>query len=250
MTPLGGEVFSSLASSSYWDSVWSSRKLQENFDIQFRDTLSRCLPYDEKLSCIELGCIPGSYLVFMKENFGYRIHGIDYSNNVDTLHETMSSNGISDYQFYRADVRTWTPPMKFDIVCSFGLIEHFSSPGRIIEKHIEMMNANGFLVLEVPNFRYGQYLLHLLLDNENLLRHNTDAMRKEYVEDILQSRGLKIVYSGYEGDFSYWEEPQERNIVQVLAAKGIRALTPPIRRLMGRSRNRFVSPFLVWIAKS
>jgi len=43
-------------------------------------------------------------------------------------------------------------PHKFDIVASFGFIEHFTNWVEILESHISLLNNNGYLIVEVPNF--------------------------------------------------------------------------------------------------
>jgi SAM-dependent methyltransferase len=214
----------------------------------FAGVLLKYLKYNESFTCIELGCIPGDFLVFLKKAFGYAVHGLDYSSATGILEATMKRNGITDLVFYSADVRSWTAPTRFDVVCSFGLIEHFESTELIIEKHIEMLKDGGRLVLEVPNFRGGQYILHLLLDRENLLRHNLHAMDPRYVKNILQSRGLRVEFSGYAGGFDFWVEPQERNTLQKALIRAIRLARPALRRITRRSSSRLFSSYVVWIA--
>jgi SAM-dependent methyltransferase len=214
----------------------------------FAGILLKYLKYDETFTCIELGCIPGDFLVFLKKTFGYALYGIDYSDATEILDATMKRNGVSDLVFYNADVRTWTPPARFDIVCSFGLIEHFESTELIIEKHIEMLKDGGRLVLEVPNFRGCQYVLHLLLDRENLLRHNLGAMDPRHVNEILKRRGLNVEFSGYAGEFDFWVEPQRRNVLQRALIRAIRAARPAIKRITRGSSSRLFSSYVVWIA--
>src|ERR1700686_2831502 len=94
------DINSPYTSVSYWDGAWSGTKPGRKIDVPFRNALLSYLPHDESMSCIELGCIPGIFLVFMKKNFGYQIYGLDYSSAVGALAETMRFHGISDYVFY------------------------------------------------------------------------------------------------------------------------------------------------------
>ena len=128
-------------------------------------------------SCLELGCFPGRYLAVFGE-LGYEVNGIDLTPRVELdLKPWLQQRGYQVGELIRDDVFTHPFGRRYDIVCSFGLIEHFEDWPGLLRRHAELVAEGGTLIVSTPNFRTGiQGLLHRWCDQENLGRHNLAAM--------------------------------------------------------------------------
>ncbi|MCB0779446.1 MAG: class I SAM-dependent methyltransferase [Flavobacteriales bacterium] len=178
--------------------------------------------------CLELGCYPGRYLAVLGR-MGYVVHGMDLTPQVDRMKEVFSSMGIRTGEFVRADVLDHHPGRTYDVVCSFGLIEHFEHWQVLIDRHIELLAPGGTLVLETPNFKgWVQWLLHRLFDGVNLRRHHPPAMDPRAWRKYVEQAGLKVSMAGHLGRFTFWHDT-------------------PLTGIHGRSRSlvlRLVNPLL------
>ncbi len=93
---------------------------------------------------------------------------------------------------------------KYDLVCSFGFIEHFENYTDIFAKQLQLVKDNGLALIQFPNF-YGivQRFLHYHLDRNNFYNHITQAMNiNNYLKII--SPDFTIIFTGYYGNFEFW----------------------------------------------
>lgn len=119
----------------------------------------------------------------------------------------MLINNIKDYQVYKANILEFKLNIKFDVVASFGLIEHFIDPTPYITKMASLVKRGGYLIIHVPNFRNFQYLIHLLSDRQLLEKHYLEYMDAGKLEKLVtRICPIKTLYAGYYGiiqDFPY-----------------------------------------------
>lgn len=216
-----------------WDTGYEQLDLQPaSEDDQIRVWLEKFVPPGNG-ECLEIGCFPGRYLAVLAE-LGYEVHGIDRTPRVTPdLRDWMRSQGHRTGEFVRGDVFLHTFDRQFDVVCSFGFIEHFNRWPELVQLHAHLVKDRGWLALSTPNFRGGlQRFLHQQLDAVNLAEHNLDAMQPQRWSQIVQAMGFEIVMCGYIGPFDLWVGPyQSRSLLQRIALEGIRRMKPLIRCL-------------------
>lgn len=177
--------------------------------ILFGSLLTQYLPKRNDFNCIEIGGIPGKFLVFLNKTLGYHVTGIDFADTDSFFRDNMALNDVQEYEFIKADFLEFSPARKFDVVVSFGFIEHFEDVEGIVTRHCDLVSDNGYLVITTPNFRYFQYLYHYIFDRANLLIHNTDAMRPRLIDRIVGRHGFKPLFSGHFGHLDVWREPSD-----------------------------------------
>lgn len=178
---------------------------------EFDSVLKKILPISADMTCLEIGAIPGGFLAYFNKEFKYKITGVDFAENKKVFDETMKINKIKDYKFISADIKNIKTNKKYDVVSSFGFIEHFDNYEDIISKHIELLAEDGYLVISLPNFRNLQYLYRIIFDRENLKIHNLDSMKIRKLNSIVKSKGMKKLYSGYIGGIELWYDTPIKN---------------------------------------
>ena len=165
----------------------------------------------EGATCLEIGCYPGRYLAVFGD-LGYELSGMDITERLDDLSAWLEKRGYAVGAFWKRDFLDFHEDVRFDVVASFGFIEHFEEWEAVLERHADFVEADGFLVLEAPNFLGTfQHWFHRTFDGENLARHHVPAMDVDGWARVLERRGFEIVYKGYFGRFDFWYEPERRS---------------------------------------
>ena len=204
---------------------------------------------DEPKTVLEIGCFPGQYLSVFGE-LGYELHGIDRTPRVEAdMPCHLKSLCFRMGQFSRNDFLASRFTRQYDVVASFGFIEHFTNWDVVLHKQASLVKSGGFIVVETPNFRgFVQRLLHRLLDRENLNRHNLEAMRIDGWKTLLAAEGFEICTCGYFGRVAFWVDHQKRTLVQraflVLVEHAVRFIS----RLPIRDSGAY-SPFCGLVAR-
>lgn len=241
-----------ITSKEYWQQsgVLNAKEHPVPISIQkiFKKTLK--INNDENRSALEIGCAPGDFLAYICKEFKYKPEGIDYvDGSAQITKNKLKENGLNESNIYEDDFFLWESEKKYDLVCSFGFIEHFNDVQPVINKHISLLKKEGVLIIEIPNFSNGQYIFHKLLDKENLNRHNLESMRLAFFKKLAVKHNLKIKYLGYAGGlFDFWWENNSPTLLQKIAFLFIKPIA-----FIGRKipfNNKFFSPFIVFIAEN
>ncbi len=200
-------------------------------------------------SVFEVGCFPGSFL-YVFGDLGYELHGIDGTPRVAEMPAFIQAQGYALGTISQGDFFTEQPKKShYDVVCSFGFIEHFNDFESVIAQHIEYAAPQGSLMITTPNFAgWYQRLAHTLTDSDNLKRHNLESMQPERWRAVCEKAGLIVVTAGYAGKFDFWVEPAQRSLWQKILFYVFAALGKLLKRLIFFDSKAF-SPFCVLIAK-
>lgn len=221
---------SELTTENYWSNL--SRKASKLGKHEFDNIFSEYLK-PTKGTAFEVGCVPGTILARICKNFGYIPEGIDYDKNTCKIfYETMDKYGLDGAYVYEGDFNMFdtTNQKKYDLVCSFGFIEHFDNPREIVKKHLELLKEGGKLIIEIPNFGGFNGWLHNLVDKPNLDNHNTSIMNLGFFRQVAEENNLKVNYLGYYGSWHFqwgYGRKETANIFQ----KGVYALLKLISKL-------------------
>jgi|GEM_PF-323092 len=239
----------SLAHQSYWDKGYENYNFQPVLkDDMLIKWLKKYLS-SGKGKYVEIGCFPGRYLTFFGK-LGYQLNGIDLTPKVEKdLPDWLKESGYEVGKFVKADFLTYNFVEKFDIVSSFGFIEHFHNWQDVLKKHAELVKEGGYIVVTAPNF-YGllQRLLHITLDKENYNRHNINSMRPDLWAEILKKEGFEIINQSYFGKFDFWVDIQKRNLLQKIILGCILSSIRTFRKLLPENKKLY-SPYCGVIAR-
>ena len=167
---------SSIVSQDYWDEVCESIVLvYKPHNIELKEIFDQYLKPGG--TCFEVGCYPGRYLIYLGKRFNFTVSGID---STPLVHSRMpgflTEHGVRTGNLYHGDILSFEPDKQYDVVFSFGFVEHFVNLEEVIEKHVQLVKPTGVMIVACPNFRGLQYFLHRLLEPSALERHVLDTM--------------------------------------------------------------------------
>lgn len=239
-----------LVKQNHWDSNY---KNLEFFKPTIFDPIRKIIKHYIKnetqgKTVFEVGCFPGRYLSVFGD-LGFCLNGIDLTPRVkNDMPIWLKNNGYDLGNFLCEDFLKYGPDRKYDLVCSFGFIEHFTNFKEVIIKHIDYISPGGLLILTTPNFRGRiQYMLHSKFDKENLERHHLPAMDPFVWEKILKEKGFSILFCGWKGGFDFWAESKKNNIIGKFFIKMLN-ISGKILRLLPVNSKAF-SPYAIIIAR-
>ena len=151
---------------SYWNGVWDAADLPPALDPNkpglrnyfkrsmheyFKEALGDYKTQGKKL--LEVGCARSQLLPYFAKEFGFEVHGLDYSEigceMARAILERESVNGL----VYLADF--FLPPenlkQQFDVVFSYGVAEHFGSTEKCLSAFAAFLRPGGLMVTIIPN---------------------------------------------------------------------------------------------------
>ncbi|MGA1865738.1 MAG: class I SAM-dependent methyltransferase, partial [bacterium] len=250
---------------NYWDQrrkSYITRKIDPKnynlFGVPFVDRLKPYLKPDITKRVLEIGCVPCEYLCALAKEFKYQVYGIDFTTKIHLAADFLKANGIKNFKLFNEDFLSWRTDERFDIILSLGFIEHFIDYESVIEKHIELLADSGYLVLGLPNFRYGQFFMRCLIDKEHIRRHIMDCMNLKKIRSILEEKGMTVHELDYiGGTFNIgtigFDKQIKRNIFQKVLLKITEGIAWRTESILKKGNinipNRYFSPYIFSISQ-
>lgn len=239
--------------SGYWDNNLTIEQLSENLiksdQHPLKQWIKKYIASTDSQECIELGCYPGGFLTIFGE-LGYVLNGVDILDEVESvLPSNLKKLGFKIDNFLCADVNSLKLDHKYQVVSSFGLIEHFKHWEEVFKKHLDLVEDEGYLVIEVPNFRgWPHYLIRLFYDYQNFKVHNISAMKLKNWKSILIENNFEILYLGGVGRFGYGLQNKKFNLFQRFSYPVTSFIINLIRNKFSKDHPQY-SPYLGVIAR-
>ncbi len=239
-----------LTSQEHWDESYRDLIF---FKPSFSDPIARIIrkwvkPDGAVRSVFEVGCFPGRYLSVFGDQ-GCVVSGVDLTPRVLTdMPKWLTNNNYKTGDFYCADFFKLDCKKTYDIVCSFGFIEHFVNYDEVLRQHSPFVAPGGILIITTPNFRgFFQKMLHKFLDSDNLAKHYLPSMDPMAWKKILVASGYEVLFSGFKGGFDFWAESETKGNFKKILIK-LFNLSGKILRFLPFNGESF-SPYAVIVAK-
>ncbi|MBC8096196.1 MAG: class I SAM-dependent methyltransferase [Akkermansiaceae bacterium] len=233
----------------HWDAYFSEYQPKKVGSVFFAEIFEKYLRPDPSKAVLEVGCAGGEYLCYVHQRFGFQAFGVDYSDEIKKTTELFAYNQVAPPALFHEDFFTWQPGRKFDVVYSIGFIEHFEDPRLLIQRHVDLLETGGKLIITLPHFAHLQYLFHWLIDRENLAKHNTKIMRLGVLRKALRDLPLRIEHLNYYQTFGFWTERKTWNAWQRLINQSIELFGKVAWKILGfRTPNFLFSPHIVLVA--
>lgn len=218
-----------LATLDYWTKAHGEINIELHPNNFVKRWITSNIDLTKIKSVFEVGCYPGKFLTIFGDQ-GIEVSGIDYIAGVEKLPKIFESKNYKVGQFYNFDFFDFKPKIKYDCVMSLGFIEHFDNWQETMTNHFDYINDNGYLIIEVPNFRgILQRIPRMLFDYENYKRHNLDSMNLKEWNKILYENDFEIIYSGYFGGYKLWFEVEVEGKVNIFLKRQIIKVLSKVR---------------------
>jgi cyclopropane fatty-acyl-phospholipid synthase-like methyltransferase len=235
------------AGKNYWNAIWEELPPVERYEgpvYEQHPVLSRFLSTAGGGDALEIGCGTGNFMIYLNKEFGYRVEGLDYSDNMDYVRRNLSYNGIQGAQLFNADFLEFAPAKKYDLVLSGGVAEHFDDHELVVRKHAEWAKPGGLVVIIVPNLTHVHRLLCSWFVPEVLRVHRFPLMRSEVMRQTLEKAGLQVLHCEYHKTFRCTYE------LPGIVDFSFRALRKLLRTSgLDDIGNRFCSPYLIAVSR-
>ena len=218
------------------------------FDNNMVSFFNQNIDYKKINNVFEVGCCPGRFLKFFHSK-NIQINGIDYSKeSFNKMIEDFKKNNISYKNIILGDFLEFKSKEKYDLVCSFGFIEHFSDLAPIIEKHVNLLNKNGTLIIGIPNFTGLTGFFQSKVEKSILDAHNLEIMNLNFFKDYSLKSSLietKINFSGgFDNDMiSRTKKNNFENIFYRIVLKFLEV--SKLHLLMRKIENRYFSSYII-----
>jgi SAM-dependent methyltransferase len=198
-----------LTDAKYWDqttadAIQSGTPRPAAHKFEWMPTVLSFIGGRPQSSFLELGCSPGNVSAIICSHVPLRPEGVDFTESPELYLRNLRNAGVPSPIMYQCDVREFSPGKQYDIVGSFGLIEHFEDPQSILDIHDDLLVDGGLCIVEIPHFRKIQYLYHYLCDRPDLLRHNTACMTLDTFRQFAETHDHEILHLGYCGPGRFW----------------------------------------------
>ena len=154
------------AGKKYWNDEWVSSEIPSAVDPsdmlcknyvnrRFHNFFMTLFDKSETASMklLEIGCARSAWLPYFAKEFGFGVVGIDYSPvGCQMAKEVLRSSGIRG-EIVCSDL--FSPPQgmlgEFDVVVSFGVIEHFDDTEYCLKAVSSFLKPGGILITNIPN---------------------------------------------------------------------------------------------------
>jgi 2-polyprenyl-3-methyl-5-hydroxy-6-metoxy-1,4-benzoquinol methylase len=257
-----------LSDKGYWDQVLGNQKLprvnsKHNYNYKITmDFVHEALSNKNYRTFFEVGCGSSGWLPYFAKHYGFLVSGIDYSEvgckiaekNLDLLgikHDGIICKDIFDP--HRTNGKS------YDVIFSYGVVEHFEKPENIIKIFKSFVNPGGAIITLVPNLNglNGWLTRYFMKDVFDMHRVISRDQLKKYHEH----NGMISYKTKYAGTLSLsvipWTTANRgllkkgfflREIV-LKGIFGINLVLTSILKILPQFPSRYFSPYIICIAK-
>jgi cyclopropane fatty-acyl-phospholipid synthase-like methyltransferase len=247
-----------LTTRQYWDQthkdlLYSREQLSEFPQFPWMPiVLEHLLPYRGQ-RFLELGCSPGQVSAMICNRIPLRCEGVDFSDTGWLYLRNLETVGVTEARLHTCDFREFHPPEPFDVVGSFGLVEHFDDPQEVLEHHDRLLRPGGLCVVELPRMRGLLWLHKWIFDRPNLRKHNVKMMRTAVFHEFARRSGQEILYLDMVGGPQVWgADPGGPEWLRRLRANTAMAVKRAVARHLKprvREGHPWFAPWLLYIGR-
>jgi len=160
---------------SVYRSIGNSKELREYKKDQLKRLFDKYELWDKDI--LEFGCGNGQFLDIFSE-LGLDVAGVEFGE--DNLKKCLEKKYNVSKDF---------PQSSYDTICCFHVLEHYPYPDIMLEEFRSLLNPEGIVILEVPNY-------DIIEDMNNWLEFTRDHRvyyRKRTLEYLLLSKGFEVI---------------------------------------------------------
>jgi 2-polyprenyl-3-methyl-5-hydroxy-6-metoxy-1,4-benzoquinol methylase len=257
-----------LSSKEYWDDVLNRANLPVQVNNKqyspwlinsfFKDFILK----GEFKTLLEVGSGSSAWLPFLAEEYNVQVSGLDYSEiGCKICEENLKMLGTNFDEIICEDIFKWHSVKKYDIIISFGVIEHFENPEEILKIIYSHINENGIIITVVPNLLgIGGKLTRIFLPDVYRIHK---IISKDYLKELHETTGYECLKNDYTGFFYPMLIPwsvktngiffkkgsfRRKVVLKILELKNA-LITKILRATKVRFSSQLFSPFVIYVGK-
>jgi 2-polyprenyl-3-methyl-5-hydroxy-6-metoxy-1,4-benzoquinol methylase len=198
------------AGKQYWDEAWETRDLPREADPRekglanyvnhrfheyFCEVFSSLNTHGKTL--LEIGCARSMWLPYFAKEFGFEVYGIDYSEIGCNQAMQILANERIKGEIVCADFFSASGSMvkAFDVVVSFGVLEHFRDTTACIAAFSKFLKPGGLLITNIPNLCGLNGLIQKMINRAILDIHV--PLKKDAFMQAHEINGLRVISCDY-----------------------------------------------------
>ena len=202
-----------LTTKEYWDQthrdqIFTREQLTNFPQFPWMPILLEYLAPYQGQRLLELGCSPGQVSAMICSKIPMKAEGVDFSDTGWLYLKNLETVGITDAKLHHDDFRTFRPAELFDVVSSFGLVEHFDDPQEVLDHHDRLLRPGGMCIVELPRMRGLLWLHKWLFDRPNLRKHNVGMMKVGVFQLFAERSGQEVLFLDLVGGPQVWGADQ------------------------------------------
>lgn len=176
----------------FWrkNSNYSNYNLWDN-DRYWKHTINMIKKYNIKWKALDIGCAFG-FLVKRFEPYFEEVCGIDISSYAIQIAKNNTNSNFFQLDINMQDIPY--PSWYFDLITVFDVLEHTCSIDKTLEKIIEKLNKDWYMVISLPIRDTWAWRIFNFFDKD--LSH-VNIPSKEELFDIIKKNNLRIVEKKY-----------------------------------------------------
>ena len=226
-----------------------SQKILDNITDRF-------FTIDQTKKVLEIGCAPGKRLTRFAKRYGYTPYGVEYTDSgVEITKKEFQYSNFSVENIFYADVFDLdfqhTHKEEFDVVLSFGFIEHFENVDEVIKTHLNFLKPGGLFLVMIPNLNGIYYYLSYFLYKKILKIHNLSIMKLPVFCDIFNGIALHKIFCGYYGviNFGMLQADGKLQSIVLKFLQKTQTMFNPVLSLCHILENHITSPYILFIGR-
>lgn len=200
-----------LTDKQYWDGTYLNHKVQEPLSIvgirKYCNRLILCKLQEIEFAgkhILELGAGDSQWLPHLAKTFpAARCVGVDYSETGCALLRRRAAMERLDIEVIKQDMFVEYSALhsSFDVVISFGVVEHFGDLSQVLSAQKRYLKPGGIIFAEIPNMAGLMGALAQRWNREVYKRHNPHDLSSFLVGH--ERAGLEVLSSGYLGSTNF-----------------------------------------------
>ena len=131
--------------------------------------------------------------------------GLDYSEpGIAQCHALFDALGLKVNLCHNDIFNHHLPSASFDVVTSFGVIEHFDNVRPVVHRHLDLVKPGGAALIGVPNYGGVYGSLQRWCDAPNLALHNLEIMKPCALTALVDLTDIESARAYPFGSISPW----------------------------------------------
>jgi len=199
-----------LTDRNFWKEYWKNYEYER---IPSKVPFEKFMPKLKNVdSFIEIGGFPGVFSAYFYTKGCKNVSLLDFYIDENIIRKFEKTNNIPEntIRCIESDFFTLQMNEKYDVVFSFGFIEHFEDTKDVIQRHTALLSDknDSRLLIVLPNFRGVNGFVQYVFDRKNFRAHNLNSMKPALLKSIALDLGLKNIVVEYSRKPMVWLEPK------------------------------------------